>query len=73
MKIFIDKHEIIQCRILLENNQYVYITSIHIPPHAKLNVELLTRLNKDNTILVKELNCKHMKWGCYTTNTNGKP
>ena len=72
IKIFIDKHEIIQCKILLENNQHVYITSLYIPPHAKLNVELLTLLNKDNTILVGDLNCKHMKWGCNTTNKNGK-
>ena len=68
-KIHINRHEIVQCRLKCSELDYIYIASIYVPPTAKIDNEILETINKDNTIIVGDMNCKHLKWGC---NTNGR-
>ena len=69
-KVHINRHEIIQCRPKLNKQNHVYITSIYVPPQAKIDNELIEILNKENTIIVGDINCKHTKWGCNSSNSN---
>ena len=72
-KINIEGHEILQCKIFPNyNNKYINLNAIYVPPNRKINLDILELINTENTIIVGDLNCKHTKWGCNSTNNNGK-
>ena len=69
----IEGHEIIQCKVYKNNNsqEYINISTIYVPPQNNINLELITLINQDNSIILGDLNCKHLKWGCLKGNKNG--
>ena len=52
MKIHINQHEIIQCRVQINEKDHIYLTSIYARPQTKIYLDIFTALNKESSILL---------------------
>lgn len=65
--------EAVAIKLIMKNNTSIKIVSAYKPPNKQLLINELTTIfeNQEPTLLIGDLNSKHINWGCRKTNPNG--